>query len=89
MLNQHGDELLAHRKTKEAPMKQLKVLVLFDTAGTPPEDQNFSKEMRSEDYKTERNVIHALKKLGHEVFQVGIYDDIGPLEQIIKDITRI
>jgi D-alanine-D-alanine ligase len=92
MSHEYGHELPADRKTKttslevkERIMKQLKVLVLFDTAGAPPEDQDFSNEMKTEDWKTERNVIHALKKLGHEVFQVGIYDDIAPLERAIKE----
>ena len=56
--------------------RSLKVLVLFDTAGTPPDDQDFSDEMKTEDWNAEAHVIRTLKSLGHEVRCLGIYDDI-------------
>ena len=34
--------------------RKLKVLVLFDTAGTPPVDQDFTDELKTEDRETER-----------------------------------
>ncbi len=67
-------------------MKQkLKVLVLFDTAGRPPEDQDFREDLKTEDWKTERHVIRALRRLGHDVNTVGIYDDISPLSTAVRD----
>lgn len=62
----------------------MKVLVLFDTAGTPPENQDFSAEMKTEEWKTERHVIRALKNLGHEVFHAGIYESVAPLARAIE-----
>ena len=47
------------------PRKRCKVLVLFDTAGTPPADQDFSAELKTDDWAAEAHVIGALKKLGH------------------------
>jgi len=55
--------------------KKLKVLVLFDTAGTPPADQDFTEELKTEDWKAEADVINALKRLGHEVRTTGVYDE--------------
>ncbi|MGH7772299.1 MAG: D-alanine--D-alanine ligase family protein [Candidatus Binatia bacterium] len=57
--------------------KGLKVLVLFDTAGTPPADQDFSRELKTEDWKAEADVINALQRLGHEVRTLGVYDEPG------------
>ncbi len=53
----------------------LKVLVLFDTAGTPPVDQDFTEELKTEDWETERNVINTLKGLGYKIETLGVYDD--------------
>lgn len=66
-------------------MKRHKTLVLFDSAGTPPQDQDFSREFNSEEWATEANVIEALKGLGHEVRMLGIYDDIKIL---LKEIEK-
>lgn len=63
--------------------EKLKVLVLFDTSSPPPEDQNFQEDLKTEDWKTERHVIRALKNLGHDVYHVGIFDDITPLNYAI------
>lgn len=64
--------------------KKLKVLALFDTAGTPPADQDFSRELKTEDWKTEAHVIDALERLGHEVRTLGIYDEAGLIFDEIK-----
>ncbi|PIR21019.1 MAG: hypothetical protein COV45_02495 [Deltaproteobacteria bacterium CG11_big_fil_rev_8_21_14_0_20_47_16] len=58
-------------------MKPLNIMVLFDTAGTPPENQDFTEELKTEEWATEANVINALKNLGHTVSIVGAYDDIN------------
>lgn len=55
--------------------KTLKVLVLFDSAGTPPDDQDFSRELETPDWKVEANVIAALRELGHDVRLLGVYDE--------------
>jgi D-alanine-D-alanine ligase len=62
-----------------------KTLVLFDSAGTPPQDQDFSKEFNSEEWATEANVVEALEALGHEVRILGIYDDIKILLKEIEE----
>lgn len=64
--------------------KRLKVLVLFDTAGPPPADQNFSRELKTEDWEAEAHVIDALGQLGHEVRTIGIYDEAGLILDEVK-----
>ncbi|MFH1837542.1 MAG: hypothetical protein ABH862_05480 [Candidatus Omnitrophota bacterium] len=66
-------------------MKKLKVLVLFDSAGTPPKDQDFSDALKTEDWSTESSICKALKELGHEVDMLGIYDDIDLVSQRAKE----
>jgi len=62
-----------------------KVLVLFDTAGTPPPDQDFSAELKTDDWAVEAHVIGALRKLGHEVRTIGVWDEPGMIIDEIKN----
>jgi D-alanine-D-alanine ligase len=64
--------------------KRYKVLVLFDTAGTPPADQDFSEELKTDDWAAEAHVIEALKTLGHEVRTIGVFDEPGMIIDEIK-----
>ncbi|MGB2879214.1 MAG: hypothetical protein WBD24_03465 [Candidatus Omnitrophota bacterium] len=66
-------------------MSKLKVLVLFDSDGTPPKDQDFSKKFAHEDWLTEASVVEALEGSGHEVRTLGIYDDISLLLHEVKE----
>jgi len=58
--------------------------VLFDSAGTPPADQDFSRELQTEDWAAEAHVIDALRRLGEEVRMIGVYDDPGLIIDEIK-----
>src|SRR5712671_2488546 len=64
--------------------KRYTVLVLFDTAGTPPPDQDFTKELKTDDWAAEAHVIEALRKLGHEVRTIGVWDEPGMIIEEIK-----
>ena len=64
--------------------KQSRVLVLFDTAGTPPANQDFTKELKTDDWAAEAHVIEALKQLGHEVRTIGVWDEPGMIIDEIK-----
>jgi len=60
--------------------RKLKILVLFDIPYQPPQDHNFKGIMKNADeWKTERDVIASLQRLGHDVTTFGVYDDIRPL----------
>jgi len=66
-------------------MRKLKILVLFDSAGTPPEDQDFTEHFKHEDWFTEAAVVETLRLMGHEVRTLGIYDDIRLLVREIEE----
>jgi D-alanine-D-alanine ligase len=70
---------MAHGRNK------YKVLVLFGSAGTPPADQDFSKEFTTDDFAAEAHVVEALKKLGHEVRTLGVWDEVGLIVDEIKN----
>ena len=58
-----GDELSVHRQIQAHQIdvkKKLKVLALFDAIRPTTIDQDLSKEMKTEDWKTEANVLAAL-----------------------------
>jgi D-alanine-D-alanine ligase len=61
-----------------------KVLVLFGSAGTPPADQDFSKELKTDDFAAEAHVIAALKQLRHEVRTLGIWNEASLIIDEIK-----
>ena len=59
-------------------MQKQKILVLFDSAGTPPENQDYSTvfaDDTNDDWITEKNVIEALSAMDYIVKAVGVYDD--------------
>jgi D-alanine-D-alanine ligase len=66
-------------------MRKLRVLVAFDSAGPPPEDQDFSKEFEQEDWFTEAAVVETLQLMGHNVRTLGLYDDISLLIRAIEE----
>jgi len=64
--------------------KRLKVLVLSDGSGPTTIDQDFSKEMKTEDWKTEANVLTALNALGYTSEHLAIFDDLDLLRQKLE-----
>jgi D-alanine-D-alanine ligase len=64
--------------------KKLKVLVLFDGTSPTSLDQDFSKEMKTKDWKTEADVMGALGTLGHTAEHLAIYDDVDLLRQKLE-----
>jgi D-alanine-D-alanine ligase len=64
--------------------KKLKVLVLFDGASPTTLDQDFSKEMKTADWKTEANVMAALGTLGHTAEHLAMFDDVDLLRQKLE-----
>jgi D-alanine-D-alanine ligase len=64
--------------------KKLKVLVLFDGASPTTVDQDFTKEMKTSEWKTEANVMAALERLGHAAEHLAIFDDVDLLRQKLE-----
>lgn len=52
--------------------------------GPPPADGDLSAELKTEDRKTERNVLEALGRLGHTTEHLVIFDDLDPLRQKLQ-----
>ena len=71
------------RRVKEARRK-LRVLALVHESLVPPDNADKRKAARA-DWKTEYDVVHALRALGHEVQVLGIGSDLGPLRTAIAD----
>jgi len=67
--------------------KKLKVLVLFDGTSPTKIDQDFSKEMKTKDWKTEADVMAALGKLGHTAEHLAIFDDVDLLRQKLQSFS--
>jgi D-alanine-D-alanine ligase len=61
--------------------RKLKVLALFDAIAPTTLDQDLGAELQTEDWKTERDVLAALKELGHETQYLAIHDDLDLLRQ--------
>jgi len=64
--------------------KKLKILALFDAIAPTTLDQDLSKELKTEDWKTEANVLAALAELGHTVEHLAIFDNLDLLQQKLQ-----
>jgi D-alanine-D-alanine ligase len=67
--------------------KKLKVLVVFDGTGPTKIDQDLSAEMKTEDWKTEANVMAALGALGYAAEHLAIFDDLDLLRQKLESFA--
>ncbi len=61
--------------------KKLKVLALFDAIAPTTLDQDLSAELKTDDWKTEANVLAALRDLGHTTEHLAIFDNLDLLQQ--------
>jgi D-alanine-D-alanine ligase len=64
--------------------KKLKVLVLFDGTSPTTLDQDFSKELKTKDWKTEADVMTALGTIGYSAEHLAIYDDVDLVRQKLE-----
>jgi D-alanine-D-alanine ligase len=67
--------------------KKLKVLALFDAVRPTKIDQDLSKEMKTDDWKTEANVLAALGTLGHPTEHLAIFDNLDLLRQKMESFA--
>jgi D-alanine-D-alanine ligase len=67
--------------------KKLKILALFDAIRPTKIDQDLSKEMKTEDWKTEANVLAALGTLGHPTEHLAIFDNLDLLRQKLESFA--
>ena len=64
--------------------KKLKVLALFDAVRPTTIDQDLSSEMKTEDWKTEANVLAALGELDYTTEHLAIFDNLDLLRQKLE-----
>lgn len=67
--------------------KKLKVLALFDAVRPTTIDQDLSAEMKTEDWKTEANVLGALGELGYTTEHLAIFDNLDLLRQKLESFA--
>lgn len=60
-----------------------KVLVLFDVGEPTALDDDYTEDLKSPDWKTERHVLRALKKLGYPFAVLGVYNDTSIIREMI------
>jgi len=64
--------------------KKPKVLVLFDVGEPTGIDDDYTEDLKSEDWKTERHVLSALRALGYPFAMLGVHDDTGLVRDMIE-----
>ena len=67
--------------------KKLKILALFDAIAPTTLNQDLSAELKTDDWKTEANVLGALTELGHTVEHLAIFDDLDLLGQKLQSFA--
>jgi D-alanine-D-alanine ligase len=65
--------------------KKLNILALFDAIEPTTLDQDLSAELKTENRKTEANVLAALAELGHTAEHLAIFDDLDLVRQKLQN----
>jgi D-alanine-D-alanine ligase len=65
-------------------LKKLRVLALVHESLIPPEDVK-GVDVKTAPWRTEFDVVHTLRALGHEVRCLGIGGNLGPLRDAVND----
>jgi len=66
-------------------MKKLRVMVLMHEELVPPEDAADLPPEQTQEFKTERDVLWALDRLGHERLALGVHSDLAVIRQALQD----
>ncbi|MGK0296529.1 MAG: D-alanine-D-alanine ligase [Gammaproteobacteria bacterium] len=66
-------------------MNNLKILVLMHEDLVPPESKKGHSDKEIVEWKTEFDVVSTLKRMGHEVIPVGVFDDLGVIRRAINE----
>jgi len=66
-------------------MKSLRILVLLHESLVPPESVTGMSAKDYDEIKTEFDVVQALRKAGHDVRPLGMYDKLGDLRSAVAD----
>ncbi len=66
-------------------MSKLNVLVLVREGHVPPETLDGVSDQELDAWKAEFDVCETLRRLGHEVLPVGVYDDLSPIRKALRE----
>ncbi len=66
-------------------MKKLRVLVIVREGLVPPDTLKGHDAKDIAEWKSEYDVVTTLREMGHEVLPLGVFDDLGPIRQAIRD----
>lgn len=66
-------------------LKKRRVILLVHKSLVPPDDVKGLSPEELADFKTEHDVLSALRQLGHDVRVVGVSDELAPLRQAIDE----
>src|SRR6185295_2684967 len=61
------------------PRKKLRIIVLVHEDLVPPDSLNGLSDKEKLEIKTEYDVISTLKKMGHEVYPIGLYNQLNAI----------
>lgn len=67
-------------------MRKLRVLVIMHADLIPPDDVSGLDAAALLEFRTEADVLRGLRALGHEVWPLGMRDDLAPLRRAIKEL---
>ena len=63
----------------------MKILIVFDVARPAEPDENFTaRSLKEEDKPTEADVLCCLKRLGHDVETLAVYDNVTAIVEKLK-----
>ena len=66
-------------------MKRLRILVLMHEDLVPPENVT-GYDVKTVEWRTEYDVVSTLKKLGHDVYPLGVKSDLGVIQSAIEQL---
>lgn len=71
-------------KKKSRPARKYRILVLVHEDLVPPESLEGYSDKEIQEWKTEFDVVHTLREMGHDVQALGVRDDLGKLRKEIE-----
>jgi hypothetical protein len=66
-------------------VKPLRILVLVQESLVPPL-QASPEEVEGAPWRTEHDVVHCLKGLGHEVHALGVGGELNPIRRAVREM---
>jgi len=66
-------------------MSKTRILVLVRDGQVPPATLDGVDDTQIDAWKAEFDVCETLRRLGHEVLPLGVYDDLAPIRKAIQD----